>query len=145
VADAPDPYEVAAAVQVSIGLFMRRLRQAPVQGELSAAEMSALARLDRAGSATPGELARVEQITPQRVGAILAALQQAGLVERRSDPSDGRRVVMSVTETGREVLRHKRGARAEQLAAVLSDGFTPDELRTLLAAMSLIDRLGEGI
>ena len=132
-------------MQVSIGLFMRRLRQAPVQGELSAAEMSALARLDRARSATPGELGVVEQITPQRVGAILAALQKARLVERRSDPSDGRRVVMSVTETGREVLRHKHGARVEQLAAVLSDTFTPDELHTLMAATSLIDRLGEGI
>lgn len=144
-ADAPDPYEVAAAVQVSIGLFMRRLRQAPVQGELSAAQMSALAQLDRAGSATPGELAKVEQITPQGVGAILAALQTAGLVQRRPDPSDGRRVVMSVTEAGREVLRHKRGARTEQLAAVLSDGFTPDELQTLMAASVLIERLGHGI
>jgi DNA-binding MarR family transcriptional regulator len=144
-ADAPDPYEVAAAVQVSIGLFMRRLRQAPVQGELSAAQMSALAQLDRAGSATPGELAKVEQITPQGVGAILAALQTAGLVQRRPDPSDGRRVVMSVTEAGREVLRHKRGARTEQLAAVLSDGFTPDELQTLMAASALIERLGHGI
>jgi DNA-binding MarR family transcriptional regulator len=79
------------------------------------------------------------------MGSTLAALQQAGLVERRSDPSDGRRVVMSVTEAGQEVLRHKRGARAEQLAAVLSDGFTRAELRTLLEATALIERLGEGL
>lgn len=142
---APDPYEVAAALQVSIGLFVRRLRQAPVQDELSAAEMRALERLDRAGSATPGELARIEQITPQRVGAILAVLQSAGLVRRRPDPSDGRRVVMSATEAGREVLRHKRGARAEQLAAVLSARFTAQEIETLMAATELIERLGEAI
>jgi DNA-binding MarR family transcriptional regulator len=144
-ADAPDPHEVAAEVQVSIGLFMRRLRQAPVQGQLSVAQMSALSQLDRAGSTTPGELAKVEQITPQAVGAILAALEEAGLVARRPDPSDGRRVVMSVTDTGREVLRHKRGARTEQLAAVLSDKFTTEELQTLLDATELIKRLGEGI
>jgi DNA-binding MarR family transcriptional regulator len=144
-AAAPDPHEIAAAVQVSIGLFMRRLRQAPVQGDLSTAQMSALSQLDRAGSATPGELARIEQITPQGIGAILAALQAAGLVQRRADPADGRRVVMSVTEAGHEVLRHKRGARTEQLAAVLSDGFTADELQTLMAATALIERLGEGI
>jgi hypothetical protein len=52
---------------------------------------------------------------------------------------------MSVTEAGREVLRHKRGARTEQLAAVLSGGFTPDELETLMAASVLIERLGHGI
>jgi DNA-binding MarR family transcriptional regulator len=136
---------VAAAVYVSVGVFMRRLRQAPVQDALTAAEISALERLDRASSATPGELARIEQITPQAMGTTLAGLEQAGLVQRRADPADGRRVVMSVTDAGSDLLRHKRGARIDQLAAVLSDGFTPAQLRELLDATALIVRLGEGI
>ena len=117
--DDPDANEVAAAVQVSIGLFLRRLRQTPVQGELTLPEISALSRLDRAGSATPGELAKVEQISPQAMGATLGALEERGLVERRPDPSDGRRVVMSVTEVGQQALRNKRSARTEQLAKAL--------------------------
>ena len=70
----PDPEDVAAALRVSIGLFVRRLRQAPVQGELTLPEISALTRLDRAGAATPGELAKAEQISPQAMGRHSARL-----------------------------------------------------------------------
>jgi DNA-binding MarR family transcriptional regulator len=145
VREAPDPREVGAAVHVSVGLLLHRLRQNPVQEELTISEISALTRLDRAGSATPGELAKLQQISPQGMGATLAALEDRGLVERHEDPSDGRRVVMSVTATGRQMLDNKRTARAVQLGKALSDNFTPDEMATLMVAAQLIERLGEAI
>ena len=125
----PDVEQVAAALRLSIGLLRRRLRQAPVPGELTMPESSALARLDRGGPATASALARQEQISPQSMGATLAALAARGLVERRPDPQDGRRAVMSVTEAGRRLLHSRRSARTQQLARALSDGFTPAELR----------------
>jgi DNA-binding MarR family transcriptional regulator len=139
----PDVHAVASALQVSIGLFVRRLRQSPVQADLSLPEMSALSRLERAGSATTSDLARIDQITPQAMGATLAALEERGLVERRPDPSDGRRVTMSVTMAGQEALQNKRSARTEQLAKALTAGFTQAEIETLKAATPLIERLGE--
>ena len=48
----PDVAEVAAALRVSIGLLLRRLRQVQPAGELSLPETSALTRLDRSGPAT---------------------------------------------------------------------------------------------
>lgn len=142
----PDPVEVAAALQVSIGLFIRRLRQSPsVQGELTTPELSALSRLDRSGPTTPSALARAEQITPQGMGATLNGLVRRGLVERRPDPEDGRRTVMSLTEAGRHVVHSKRSARTEHLATILSRGFTAEELRVLMAAAPLIERLGENL
>lgn len=140
-----DAGDVAAALYVSIGLLRRRLRQSPVSGELSLPERSALARLDRAGSATPGALAKAEQISPQAMGATLGGLEARGLIERRPDPADGRRAVMSVTAAGRRVLQDKRDARTEQLAKALAAGFTPAELETLMAAAPLIERLGQTI
>lgn len=140
-----DPVEVAGALQVGIGLFVRRLRQSPVQDDLTMPEMSALSRLERGGPATPSALARTEQITPQGMGATLQALVQRGLVERRPDPGDGRRVVMSLTEEGRVVVRSKRSARTRQLAKILADEFTPGELEILMAAAPLIERLGASI
>ena len=141
----PGPQEVGAALYVSIGLFLRRLRQVPVQQELTLPEISALSRLDRAGPSTPGELAKAEQISPQGMGVTLSALQERGFVERHPDPTDGRRVVISVTEAGRRTLRSKETARAEQLGKALAAGFKPAELETLMAASSLIERLGERI
>jgi DNA-binding MarR family transcriptional regulator len=141
----PDPLDVAAALYLSIALFLRQLRRSPVQDELTPPEISALERLDRAGSATPGRLAAAEQITPQAMGATLAELTRRGLAERSPDPADGRRVVISLTEAGQRFVRNKRTARTEQLAKALSDRFTREELDVLRAAAPLIERLGESL
>ena len=141
----PDVQDIAAALRVSVGMLLRRLRQVRPDDDLSLPESSALARLDRTGPATPGALAKVEQISPQSMGTTLAALEARGLVERHSDPADGRRVVLSVTDAGLKLLRNKRGARTEQLAKALSAGFTPDELRQLAVAAPLLERLAQSI
>jgi DNA-binding MarR family transcriptional regulator len=141
----PDVTDVAGALRVSIGLLTRRLRQAQAEGELTLPETSALVRLDRGGPATPSALARLEQISPQSMGATLGALEARGLIERRPDPGDGRRAVMSLTETGLQTLRNRRNARIEQLARALSAGFTPSELEQLMAAAPLLERLAQSI
>jgi DNA-binding MarR family transcriptional regulator len=140
-----DVRDVAAALRVSIGLLLRRMRQVRVEGELSVPEMAALARLDRGGPATSSALAKLEQISPQSMGATLSALEARGLVGRGPDAQDGRRVVLSVTEAGRQVLRNKRDARTEQLAQSLSAGFTRAELSQLMAAAPLLERLAQSI
>jgi DNA-binding MarR family transcriptional regulator len=144
-AQEPDVSEVAGALRVSIGLLLRRLRQTRGESELSLPETAALARLDRGGPATPGALAKLEQISPQSMGATIGALELRGLVERRSDPGDGRRAVISLTDAGRRVLGDRRNARTEQLARALSAGFTRAELRQLMAAAPLLERLALSI
>ena len=142
---APEAEEVAAALYLSVGLFKRRLRQVPAEGELSLPESSALRRLERGGPATVTALAKAEQISVQSMGATLGALEARGLIGRRPDPADGRRSVMSVTEAGLAALSDKRNARIAQLARALADGFTPAELGQLMAAAPLIERLAESI
>src|SRR6478735_1722751 len=109
-ADELDVRDVAAALRVSMGLLLRRLRQVGVPGELTVPETSALARLD--------------QISPQSMGATLSALEARGLVTRDPDARDGRRILLSVTDAGRQLLRDKRDARTEHLARALAAGFT---------------------
>jgi DNA-binding MarR family transcriptional regulator len=138
--------DVAAALRDSIGLLRRRLRQVKAEragGNLTLPESAALVRLDRGGPTTPSALARQEQISPQSMGATVAALEARRLVERRPDPHDGRRAVISVTETGLQVLRDRRNAHAELLAQALADGFTQAELDVLAAAAPLLERLAE--
>jgi DNA-binding MarR family transcriptional regulator len=137
--------QVAAALYLSVGLFKRRLRQMPAEGELSLPESSALRRLERGGPATVTALAKAEQISVQSMGATLHALEARRLIERRPDPADGRRSVMSVTEAGLIALNDKRNARIAQLARVLAAEFTPAERRQLMAALPLIERLAENI
>ena len=130
---------------MSIGLLVRRLRQIPVEGDLTLSETSALARLDRGGPTTPGALAKREQISPQSMGATLAALEGRGLIERAADPDDGRRAVMSITDAGLELLRNRRNAKVQQLARALSADFSPAERDQLAAVAPLLERLAQSI
>jgi DNA-binding MarR family transcriptional regulator len=140
---AGDVDRVAGALRVVIGQLVRRLRQVQVEGELTLSESSALSRLDRGGPTTSSALAKLEQISPQSMGATLASLEAQGLVARSADPEDGRRILLSVTGTGQQALWSRRTARTERLAQALATGFTPAEVARLADAVPLLERLGE--
>lgn len=145
-ADDPDPAGVAAALLASISVLVRRVRQVPAEGGLTMPERTALSSLDRLGPTTSSALAREVQITAQAMGATLAELRERGLIERRPDPDDGRRVVLTLTEAGMQALRDKRNARAEIVADALTGGaFTPAELEQFAAAAALLERLARNV
>ena len=141
----PDVNDVAAALQMSIGLCIRQLRQMPAEGDLSLPEASVLKRLDQSGPSSVTELAKAEQISVQSMGTTLGALEARGLVQRHPHPTDGRRSVLSITKAGTRVLSDKHNGRAEQLAKALSTGFSPAELRQLMVAAPLIERLAQSL
>ena len=140
-----DVRAVALDVHNAVSMLLRRLKQERVASGLSLPESATLGRLDRSGDATAADLARAEQISPQSMGATLAGLEQRGLVQRRPDPRDGRRVLLSISAAGRAAMQDKRSARAEQFAAALGETFTQDELRTLATAAPLLQRLAERV
>lgn len=145
---ARDPFvdDVAGALQASVRLLVQRLRQTQaVEGDLTSSETSALARLDRTGPTTASELARLERISPQSMGATVTGLEARGLVERTADPEDGRRAILSLTEGGRDFLQRRRSARSETLSEALAAGFTRSELKQLQAAAPLIERLAQSL
>jgi DNA-binding MarR family transcriptional regulator len=143
--EGPDVSDVAVALRDSIGLLLRRMRQQQPDGGLTLPENAAMTRLNRGGPTTSSALAKLEQISPQSMGATLAGLEARGLVARHPDPEDGRRVVLSVTEAGQRILQDKRNARTDQLAQALSARFTADEIRQLAVAAPLLERLAQTI
>jgi hypothetical protein len=53
--------------------------------------------------------------------------------------------VLSLTATGRRVLRERRDERTERIAKALAGRFTPAEVRRLGAAVPLLERLAEDL
>jgi DNA-binding MarR family transcriptional regulator len=131
---------VARALLLCMGLLRRRLRQVPVADALTFPETAALGRLDRGGPAAAADLARQEQISPQSMGATLSELEAHGLIKRQPDPGDGRRILLSISASGRRELNRRRNARVEQIKKGLAD-FTETELEQLATAAPLIERL----
>jgi DNA-binding MarR family transcriptional regulator len=140
----PELIRAGTDLRVALGRVVRRLRQGHVVGELTQSESSVLSRLDREGPATPGCLADLERVKPQAMGVTLAGLVDRDLVAREPDPSDGRKVLMSVTEAGRKLITDRRSRTNERFAAALTQ-FSPAERRRLLDAIPLFERLAEGL
>jgi DNA-binding MarR family transcriptional regulator len=132
-------------LRLALARIVRRLRQAHEPGELTLSEISVLSRLDRDGPATPGALAGGERVRPQAMGNTLAALEQRGLVARMPDPDDGRKVSMSATEAGRQLLLDRRSASTRRMTRALAEGFTPEERLQLIEAIPLLDRLADSL
>jgi len=139
--------EAAGALQAAVRLFIQRLRQTGtgLEGGLTSPETSAMARLDRTGPISSAELARLERISPQSIGATLAVLEERGLVARQADPLDGRRALLSLTPAGNELLGRRRSARSELLSQTLAAHFSEAEIKLLRDAAPLIERLAERI
>ncbi|HEY3812592.1 MAG TPA: MarR family transcriptional regulator [Caulobacteraceae bacterium] len=136
---------LAVELSTAIGQFHRRVRAAAAgeSGELNLSQTATIVRLDKNGRMTTSDLARAESMKPQSMGAILASLEEEGLVERRPHPTDGRQVEFNLTPKGVEARRRRSVAKREWLMAALSK-LTQAEREALLSAVALIKRMGDG-
>ncbi|MFJ3334807.1 MarR family winged helix-turn-helix transcriptional regulator [Streptomyces sp. NPDC086766] len=145
-AEAPDGISASAAraardLRVVFSRLRRRIREVARDEDLTPSQVSALTLVGKHGAATASALASAEGVRPQSMAAILAALEQHGLIRRSPDPADGRRQLVALTESGRERIEDDRQVREEWLARALADRYTEDERRTLIEAFALLERL----
>ena len=118
----------------------RRLRAERAEVGLTLTQLSALAALERHGPTTPGHLAAIERVRPPSMTRVLNGLADEGLVSRSAHPTDGRQVVVEVTDAARERLREDRRRREAWLATRLA-ALTPDERRALRAVVPILEDL----
>ncbi|SEC84985.1 DNA-binding transcriptional regulator, MarR family [Rhodococcus koreensis] len=71
---------------------------------ITALQYTALTVLRRRDGLSSAELARNSFVTAQTMGEMIAALERRGLVSRRVDPDNRRRMLTSVTGAGLELL-----------------------------------------
>jgi DNA-binding MarR family transcriptional regulator len=122
----------------------RRLRRElpPVRG-VSRSAVQVLRVVARGPEPSPSDVAEKLRMTSSNVAAALRELESAGLVRRGRDPEDGRRVRLSITVTGTDVVSCLHAERdtwlGRAIAAVLSD----DEQASLWRAGELMQRLAE--
>jgi DNA-binding MarR family transcriptional regulator len=97
------------------------------QRGIARTDLRVLDFLSRGGPASAGQLAEVAGLTSGATTTAIDRLEQAGLVERRADPRDGRRVVVEPTAIGlrqaTDTLTNLRVA-----AGTLLEGYSAEDL-----------------
>jgi DNA-binding MarR family transcriptional regulator len=94
----------------------------------------------RDGSQRITELAAQEHVTQPAITLLVNRLTERGWVERVSDPTDGRAVLVSLTPAGEEVFELLRA----EYRALLHEEMTSledSEVETLAAAVAVLDKL----
>lgn len=132
---------IAADLAAVVSLLMRRMRAASSQGALTPSQRAVVGRLYTEGPTTTAALARAELVRPQSMRMILSALEEQALVERAPHPTDGRQVVFSVTEWGRQAIASVRQAKQSWLLDAIDTRLDAAERRTLAEATELLKRL----
>lgn len=136
--DAPetDATDLADAVLTMHGRLRRSLLASKAD-EVTASQTAALGRLLRYGPAAVADLARAEGVRPQSMGATVQALVDLGLAERRADPTDGRRAIVSATPAGAAAREATWAVRNRELADRLATLSEADR-RLVARAMAVL-------
>lgn len=134
--------ELASRLRVAVMRLSRRLRQQRSDQTLSLSQIAALGTLEHHGPLTPRELADHEKVQPPSMTRILAVLEERGLVSRTPHPTDGRQVLVTVTDEAVRMLKEDRRRRTAWLVQRLAE-LTPDEREALHAATPVLERLAQ--
>lgn len=134
---------LASELRMSVMRLRRRLAvERDPDNDLSIPMMAVLGGLFRYGELTVGELAGRERVQPPTMTRKVNSLEEGGYVARRAHETDGRVVVVTLTERGRETVDADRKRRDEWLARQLRD-LTAEERAVLRAAAPILQRLSE--
>lgn len=134
------PQSVATELRAVLGQLLRRLR---TDAARPTSQLAVLSRLDRGGPQTTSGLAAAERMRPQSMAEIVAELQADGLVERTQDAADRRRLIVELTQEGRDFIRRERRRREDWLSQAIAEELTPHEQAVLAEAVALLRRLAE--
>ncbi|WP_269821065.1 MarR family winged helix-turn-helix transcriptional regulator [Streptomyces sp. CMSTAAHL-2] len=127
-------------------VFARRARASAgrMHPELSLVSYTLLGHLEESGGCRATDLAAHYALDKSTVSRQVAALERAGLIERRPDPEDHRVQVLQLTEAGQEILaqvtRRRRAAFRERLAE-----WPEDDLVRFAAYLKRYNAGAEGI
>jgi DNA-binding MarR family transcriptional regulator len=132
---------LAAELRLSVMRLRRRLAQERhPDNALSIGAMAVLGHLHRHGETAIGELACAEMVKPPTMTKMVKALEAGGYLVRRPHDTDGRQVVVTLSEEGHATL-HADLARRDAWLAQRLEQLPPADRAVLRAAAPILERL----
>lgn len=129
-----------ARLRIALARTARWLDRNATSGGLSRTQLSVLSSTARLGPLGLGELAEVEGINPTMLSRIVGKLDEAGYLQRLTDPVDRRAGRVQITDAGMRLHRRIRAERTTLLTERLST-LSASQCDALLAAVPALESL----
>ena len=133
---------LASALRLAVVRLNRRMRAQRVNSSVTISQLAAMSTLDFHGPLTPGELAAHEKVQPPSMTRVLAGLEDIGLVGRKPHPTDGRQVIVQLTEAGKQLCRDEVRMREAWLSRRVAE-LDPEDREVLRRAVEVINAMVE--
>ncbi len=141
--DAATEAGLASELRLAVMRMRRRLAsERHPDNELSINQMGVLGVLARRGPMTVGELAGAEKVQPPSMTRSVNCLEESGDVIKRPHETDGRQIVVELSEQGEARIAADRDRRDAWLARRLVE-LTPDERAVLHQAATILETLAQ--
>ena len=139
----PDSLEVADRLHSAAIHLLRFAAKPDVLSGQGPARLSALSVLAFGGQKTLGELAAAERVKPPTMSRIVAGLKRSGLARIQRDGKDARKIWITVTPKGDQILQNTRQRRIRALAETLAI-LAPAQLEAIRNAVEIVERAIRG-
>jgi DNA-binding MarR family transcriptional regulator len=106
-------------------------------------QLAVLSRIIDEGPTTAAALATAEHVTQQAIAQSLATLEKRELVTKSRDPADGRKSLVSATESGQALVAGIRASREAWLSRAIEAAVTPDEHSALETTIQILQRIAD--
>lgn len=136
------PEELAGVLRVLVGRLNHSLGTPGRRRGATPSRQMALWMLEKFGPMRSGDLAARMNITAASTSRLVDVLNEQGWLERRADPEDRRAHLLSVSESGREMLADLRRESTTQLAEDIA-GLSVASQQLLAQALPVLAELAD--
>ncbi|MCK5754372.1 MAG: MarR family transcriptional regulator [Mycobacterium sp.] len=134
---------LASDLSLAVVRLARHLRGRRATSTVSLTQLSALNTLSQQGPMTPGAMAAQERVQPPSMTRVIASLADLGMVKRDPHPTDGRQIIVTLSDLGQKVIADETHAREAWLRGQL-DKLGDDEITTLRKAVEIMSGIVAG-
>lgn len=134
-------FEEVSRLRAALLNLARQIRKQHAAMPYSQTELNIIGHLDRMQTALPSQLSALEHISAQAVSQNLNNLESNGIITRKIDDADKRRVIIMLSSYGYEKLNELRQQRDEWLMQTIKTKLSEAEIKQLIDHTSLFEKL----
>jgi DNA-binding MarR family transcriptional regulator len=138
-----DTAKVAMRLWVALIHLRSRLREESGMAStgFTISQLALLDHLRVQGPSTAASLAATEHVSQQAIAQSVATLKSTGLITTGPHPTDGRKVLIDITPSGRRLFESLMASRETWLVRAIDATMSPTDRAALDAAAELMERL----